>query len=206
MKHRSMTAGTLLAGCSLVLASCSMTTQGQQQLAGAGLGMLAGAALGAAATGGNPRAIGIGAASGALAGWGTVKIAQLASRRTQSADVENELQGWRPGESARVKMRGVSVQPNPVAPGSRATIAMNYGLTGPRSAAIPVRETIEIRDPRNKVILPPQPVEESRAPGGWESPRALPLPSSAPAGTYQIIARVEAGTSHDESRATLTVQ
>jgi hypothetical protein len=206
MKHTSRIAGALLAGCSLVIASCSMTTEGQEQLAGAGTGALAGAALGAAASGGNARAVGLGATSGAIAGWGTVKLAQLASKRTQSAEQENSLQGWKPGEPARVKMRSIAVRPDPADPGSQTTIAMNYGVTGARDSAIPVRETIEIRDARNKVIVPAQPIEQSRSPGGWESPRTLPLPRNAAAGTYQILARVDAGTSHDESHATLTVQ
>jgi hypothetical protein len=191
MKHTSRIAGALLAGCSLVIASCSMTTEGQEQAAGAGAGALAGAALGAAASGGSPRAVAVGATSGAIAGWGTVKLAQLASRRTQSAEQENNLQGWKPGEPARVRMRGINVRPDPAGPGSDTTIAMNYGVTGPRDGAIPVRETIEIRDSRNKVIVPAQAIEQSRSPGGWESPRTLPLPRNAPAGTYQIFARVE---------------
>jgi len=183
-----------------------MTTEGQEQLAGAGIGAATGAAIGAAASGGNPRAVAIGAGSGAVAGWGTVKLAQLAAKRTQSAQQENSIQGWKPGDPARVKMRGVVVRPDPAGPGSQTTIAMNYGVTGPRDGYVPVRETIEIRDPRNKVVVPAQPIEQSRSPGGWESPRTLPLPRNAPAGMYQIIARVDAGTSHDESQATLTVQ
>jgi hypothetical protein len=206
MRSTSIIASVLLAGCSLVISSCSMTTDGQEQLAGAGVGALSGAAIGAAATGGNPRAVALGATTGAVAGWGTVKLAQLSAKRTQSAEAENNLEGWKPGAPARVKMRGIRVQPDPVNPGSQATIAVNYGVTGPRDSAIPVRETIEIRDPRNKVIVPGQPIEQSRTPGGWESPRTLPLPSNARAGTYQIVARVDAGTSHDESQTTLTIQ
>ena len=206
MQRTSRIASALLAGCSLLIASCSMTTEGQEQVAGAGVGALGGAALGAAASGGNPRAVAIGATSGAIAGWGTVKLAQLASKRTQSAERENTLEGWKPGDPARVKMRSVSVRPDPADPGSQATIAVSYGVTGPRDGSIPVRETIEIRDPRNKVVVPAQPIEQSRSPGGWESPRTLPLPRNAPAGTYQIVARVDTGSSHDESQATLTVQ
>jgi hypothetical protein len=206
MKSTPRNASALLAGCSLAIASCSMTTEGQEQLAGAGIGAATGAAIGAAASGGNPRAVAIGAGSGAVAGWGTVKLAQMAAKRTQSAQQENSIQGWKPGDPARVKMRGVYVRPDPAGPGSQTTIAMNYGVTGPRDGYVPVRETIEIRDPRNKVVVPAQPIEQSRSPGGWESPRTLPLPRNAPAGTYQIIARVDSGTSHDESQATLTVQ
>jgi hypothetical protein len=206
MQRSSGIAIGVLAGCSLVIASCSMTTEGQEQLAGAGVGAVTGAAIGAAASGGNARATAIGAGSGAVAGWGTVKLAQLASKRTQSADRENNLQGWKPGDPARVKMRSLSVRPDPAGPGSQTTIALSYGVTGPRDGSIPVRETIEIRDPRNKVVVPAQPIEQSRSPGGWESPRTLPLPRNAPAGTYQIVARVDTGTSHDESQATLTVQ
>jgi hypothetical protein len=206
MKHRSRIASALLAGCSLVIASCSMTTEGQEQVAGAGVGALAGAALGAAASGGSPRATAVGATSGAVAGWGTVKLAQMASKRTQSAEQENSVQGWKPGQPTRVKMRTINVRPDPADPGSETTIAMSYGVTGPRNGAIAVRETIEIRDSRNKVIVPAQAIDQSRNPGGWESPRTLPLPRNARAGTYQIFARVEAGTSHDESQATLTVQ
>lgn len=206
MQRSSGIASVLLAGCSLVIASCSMNTESQEQVAGAGVGALTGAALGAAATGGNARGAALGATSGAVAGWSTVKLAQLASKRTQSAERENNLQGWKPGDPARVKMRSVSVRPDPADPGSQTTIALSYGVTGPRDGSIPVRETIEIRDPRNKVVVPAQPIEQSRSPGGWESPRTLPLPRNAPAGTYQIVARVDTGTSHDESQATLTVQ
>src|SRR5262245_11133575 len=206
MQRMSRIAGAGLAGCALVIASCSMTTETQEQVAGAGIGAATGAAIGAAASGGNPRAVAVGATSGAVTGWGTVKLAQMASKRTQSAQQENSLQGWKPGEPARVKMRGLSVRPDPAGPGSQATIALSYGITGPRDGSVPVRETIEIRDPRNKVVVPAQPIEQSRSPGGWESPRTLPLPRTARAGTYQILARVDAGTSHDETQATLIVQ
>src|SRR5262249_34173394 len=131
MQRTTRIASTLLAGCSLAIASCSMTTEGQEQLAGAGIGAATGAALRAAARGGNGRAIAIGAGSGAVAGWGAVKLAQMASKRTQSAQQENSIQGWKPGDPARVKMRGVYVRPDPAGPGSQTTIAMNYGVTGP---------------------------------------------------------------------------
>src|SRR5262245_34768761 len=132
MQHTRRIASALLASCSLVIASCSMTTEGQEQLAGAGIGAATGAAIGAAASGGNPRAVAIGAGSGAVAGWGAVKLAQLSAKRTQSAQQENSIQGWKTGDPARVKMRGVYVRPDPTGPGSQTTIAMNYGVTGPR--------------------------------------------------------------------------
>jgi hypothetical protein len=199
-------ASALLASCTLVVASCSMTTETQQQLAGAGIGAATGGAIGAAASGGNPRAVTSGAGSGAVAGWGSVKLGRMACKHTQSAQHENSLQGWKMGHPARVKLRSLVVRPDPADPGSETTIALTYGISGPRDSSIAVRETIEVRDPRNNVVIPAQPIERIRTPGGWESPRTLPLPRNAPAGTYQIIARVEGGTSHDEAHTTLTVQ
>jgi hypothetical protein len=205
MIARAMRSGSAVVAA-MVIIGCSMSQDTQDQVLGGTLGALGGAAIGAAASGGDARAIGAGAAAGALTGWAAVKLVQYHAKRTSDAASENQVLGYREGDPVRIRMRDLTVAPTPVTPGSEATITMNYGLAGPANTQTRVSESIEIRDPSGKVVLAGTPREAERTPGGWQSPSGLPLPKNAPRGTYQVTAQVAAGSSHDEARTSFTVQ
>jgi hypothetical protein len=204
MSDTSNITRALVACCVLLIGGCSTMTNGQGQVASARSDLPASTTEST----GYARAV---------AGWATGKVNQLGSivmaparaifpERTQSANQLDGGSGGKVGDQTRVEMISVIVAPDPVHRGSPTTIALNYWVTGSGEGTIPVRETIEIRDPNDEVVVPAETIEENRSPGGWQSPRTLPLPRSAPAGTYRIVARVDAGTNQDEGHTTLTIQ
>jgi len=204
MSRTSNTARALVACCALLIGGCSIMTGGEGQVASPGVDSPASAAEST----GYARAV---------AGWATGKIGRLGSivmapargifpQRTESADRPDAGKDRNGEAPMRVEMISVVVTPDPAHPGAPTTIALNYWVTGSSEGAIPVRETIEIRDPNDEVVVPAETIEENRSPGGWQSPRTFPLPRSAPAGTYRIVAHVDAGANQEEGHTTLTIE
>ena len=194
-----------LALCIALLGSCSTSEQTQQLLGGlTGAGL--GAGIGALATGGDTTAILAGAAAGAVAGWGIVKLSQYHAEQTRSAKEEAKAYGYRESQGTVVKLRSARVQPETVRSGQRATFDMNYAVLAPPSAGlIPVTERWELsRDGKSLSEMPAQQV--NREPGGWHSKASIDIPKGAEAGTYVVKNRVEAGTSYDERVSTFIVR
>jgi hypothetical protein len=193
--------------CSSLLVSCSSTSSESRDQALGGLGGAAlGAGIGALATGGSTKAVLVGAAAGAVAGWATVKLVQYHSEQTHSAKEEAKALGYRPSEGTVVKIRGAKAHPEHVQPGGTVTLDMDYAVLAPAgSGTIPVEEkwTLE-KDGEKLASVPPK--QEQRAPGGWHSRAGIDIPKDAEKGTYVVKNRVEAGDSYDERVATFAVR
>ncbi len=191
--------------CSVMIASCSTSSESTNQILGGLGGAALGAGIGALATGGDTTAVLAGAAAGAVAGWAAVKLVQYHSEQTRSAKEEAQALGYRPSDGTVVKIREASVSPSRARPGDNLNLSMNYAVLAPQgTSSVPVSEiwTLE-KDGQQLASVPPK--EESRAPGGWSTQAGIDVPRNASKGTYVVKNRVEAGDSYDERVATFTI-
>ena len=199
---RTRAACTLL--LSTLVASCAMSDDTRDQILGGVGGAVAGAAIGAVATGGNPRAIGAGAAAGAVTGWGIVKIAQYHSERTRSAQQESQYLGYS-GQGTMLNIRDAAVNPQTVRAGQPVIFAMDYAVLAPKgTSAIPVEETWAL-EKDGKVLSTTPPLSQQREPGGWHTQASITVPSKASPGTYIVKNRVAAFGTQQERIAYFNV-
>jgi len=183
-----------------------MSSDTGNQLLGALGGAAAGAGIGALATKGDPKAALIGAAAGAVVGWGTVKLIQYYSQKTRTEEEEAKTFGYQPAEGTIVKIRNASASPAQVTPGQKVTFDTDYSVLAPSgTSSVAVQESWELsKDGAVVAKMPPR--TEQREPAGWQSRASIDIPSNATTGTYVVKTRVEAGTSYDERLATFIVQ
>jgi hypothetical protein len=190
--------------CLPFLTGCA-TQQGNDQLKGAGAGLLGGAALGCLTgfiASGNSRGCAtgaaIGAATGAAVGWGAVRLSQYQAEQVRSAQDDQRLYGLsKPVDSTQVKIRKGTATPNTVRPGETVRVATDYSVMLPQnmgSAAVSEGWTLK-KDGNVLADLPPQ--SSQRTSGGWSADATIPIPTNAQPGTYVIEHKVQAGTSYD---------
>lgn len=188
----------------LVTSCSSMSGDTRDQVVGGVGGALAGAAIGAIASGGRPEAIGAGAAAGALVGWGTVKLIQYNAEKTRSASEEAQVLGYN-GQGTMVNIRDASVSPNQVRPGDTVNLAMDYAVLAPsNTTTIPVQESWQL-EKDGKVLTRTESQTQNRTPGGWHTTAAVTLPKQAGPGTYIVKNQVSAAGNIQERVAYFTV-
>ncbi len=192
--------------CSVMIASCSTSTESTNQILGGLGGAALGAGIGALATGGDTTAVLAGAAAGAVAGWAAVKLVQYHSEQTRSASEEAKALGYRSSDGMVVKIRGATVSPSSARPGDNINLSMNYAVLAPQgTSSVPVSETWTLEKDGEKLASVP-PKQVSRAPGGWHTQAGIDVPRNAGKGTYVVKNRVEAGDSYDERVSTFTIR
>ncbi|HTO99843.1 MAG TPA: hypothetical protein VMJ64_00610 [Anaerolineales bacterium] len=190
--------------CATFFTGCA-TQQGNDQLKGAGAGLLGGAALGCLtgfiASGhasGCATGAAIGAATGAVVGWGAVRLSQYQAEQVRSAQDDQRLYGLsKPVDSTQVKIRKGTATPNTVRPGETVRVATDYSVILPQNMqSAPVSEGWTLKkDGKVLADLPQQ--NNQRTSGGWSADASIPIPTNAQPGTYVIEHKVQAGTSYD---------
>jgi hypothetical protein len=195
----------------VLLTGCA-TEQGNEQLKGAGIGMVSGAALGCligfAAGGGKGCAMGagIGAATGTIAGWGVVKLNQYKAEPVRTAKADQRMYPMiKPVDSAQVKIRKGTSTPHRVKPGGTVKLSTDYSVTLPQNMqTTPITEHwVLMKDGKPLTDLPPQ--NSQRSSGGWVAEASIPIPKEAEPGTYVIEHTVQAGNSYDTDESTFVV-
>jgi hypothetical protein len=191
--------------CSVMVASCSTSSDSTNQILGGLGGAALGAGIGALATGGDTTAVVAGAAAGAVAGWAAVKLVQYHSEKTRSASEEAKALGYRSSDGTVVKIRGATVSPSSARAGETLNLSMNYAVLAPQgTSSVPVSETWTLEKDGEKLASVP-PKQESRAPGGWQTQAGITVPKNAGKGTYVVKNRIEAGDSYDERVSTFII-
>src|SRR5262249_47673682 len=199
---RSRAASVLVLGA--LITSCAMSDETRDQILGGVGGAAAGAAIGAVATGGNPRAIGAGAAAGAVTGWAAVKLTQYHAQKTRTAQQEAEYLGYR-GQGPMLNIRDATVNPQAVQAGQPVNFAMDYAVLAPQgTSAVPVEESW-VLEKDGKVLTTTSPMTQQREPGGWRTQASITVPRNAPAGSYIVKNRVSAFGTQQERIAYFNV-
>jgi outer membrane lipoprotein SlyB len=205
-KLNRVVSGLLLATFTTFSTSCStMSGDAKDQVLGGTIGALAGAAIGAAASGGKPEAILAGAAAGAVVGWGTVKLIQYNSERTRSAKEEADVLGYK-GQGTMLNIRDAQVTPETVRPGQEVSFAMDYAVLAPKSEGnIAVVETWQL-EKDGKVLSTTRGDVQRREPGGWSTRAGVSIPKNAKPGSYIVRNQVTAFGQTQERVSTFTVR
>ncbi len=196
----------------LMTAGCA-TQQGNDQLMGAGAGMVGGAALGCLTgflAGGNAsgcaKGAAIGAAVGAVTGWTAVKVSQYQATQVRSAQEDQRIYGLTQSVNAtQVKINKGTSTPKMVMPGESVQLFTDYSIQLPANMnTTPVSESwILKKDGKVLAELPPQ--NNQRSAGGWNADATVPIPTNAELGTYVIEHKVLAGSSYDTDESTFVV-
>jgi outer membrane lipoprotein SlyB len=190
--------------CAALFTSCAISKETRDQILGGAGGAALGAAVGALASGGDPKAIAAGAVAGAVVGWATVKLVQYHAEKTRSAAEEAKVLGYN-GQGTMVTIREASVSPGEVRPGDDVNLAMDYAVLAPSgTAVVPVQETW-VLEKDGKELTRTSPQLQDREPGGWHTQAAITLPKQAPAGTYIVKNQVSAAGNVQERVAYFTV-
>ncbi|MDD2760648.1 MAG: hypothetical protein PHH11_10195 [Methylomonas sp.] len=197
----------------LLLNGGCATQQGNDQLMGAGAGMVGGAALGCLTgflAGGNAngcaKGAAIGAAVGAVTGWGAVKVAQYQASQVRSAQEDQQVYGLTKSVNAtQIKINKGTSTPKMVRPGESVKLFTDYSVQLPSSmGSTPVAESWTLKkDGKVLAELPPQ--NNQRTAGGWNADATVPIPTNAELGTYVIEHKVLAGSSYDTDESTFVV-
>lgn len=193
----------VLGVCCGVLAGCA-TTEGNQQLLGAGIGTIIGCGIGYAI--GGAEGCAIGSALGGAAGWGAV--AQYQARQVRSVAQDQAIYGLtEPVSTTQIQIRKGSASPSTVTPGSTVQIDTDYSVLMPAATAAQgtdVQESFVLKKD-GKVLTTSTPKTFRRAAGGWVATKKLPIPKNAQAGTYVVETKVQAGTSYDTDESVFIV-
>lgn len=197
---------SVIAAAAVVMSGCQTTGGVSEEAAGAGIGALVGCGIGAAITG-TARGCAGGAAIGGLLGFGVVKLSQYEARQVRSAKADQRLYGLTQStDSTQVKIRKGKSTPKTVKAGDSVKIVTDYSLVLPRGeTSTTVKESWALKKD-GKVVMNMEPQRNSRESGGWAANAEIPIPSSAAAGTYVVVHRVEAGKSYDETESTFVVR
>ncbi len=196
----------------LITTGCA-TQQGTDQLTGAGVGMVGGAALGCLTgflasgdAGGCATGAAVGAAVGAVTGWGAVKLSQYQASQVRSAQEDQQIYGLTQSVNAtQVKINKGTSTPAMVRAGDSVKLFTDYSLHLPANmSASPVSESWVLKkDGKVLAELPPQ--NNQRTSGGWNADATVPIPTNAEPGTYVIEHKVLAGSSYDTDESTFVV-
>lgn len=192
--------------CCSVATGC-VTTTGQQQATGAGLGALTGAGL-AALAGGDTKAIVAGALAGGLVGWGAVKLHQYQSTQTRSAVADQQLYGLtEPVTGTTVKIRRGICEPGTVQKGQSVKVVTDYSVMAPQGGStVAVSESWALKKDGSLLANIPAPQGgQMRPAGGYAAEAYIPIPANAAPGTYVVEHKVQSGTSYDVDESVFVV-
>lgn len=205
--------GIALTAIPLLFSGGCATQQGNDQLMGAGAGMVGGAALGCLTgflAGGNAgdcaKGAAIGAAVGAVTGWGAVKLNQYQATQVRSAQEDQQVFGLAKSvNTTQIKINKGTSTPNMVRPGDSVRLFTDYSVQLPANIdTTPVSESWTLKkDGKVLASLPPQ--NSQRTSGGWNADATVPIPTNAELGTYVIEHKVMAGNSYDTDESTFVV-
>lgn len=196
----------------LMVSGCA-TQQGNDQLMGAGAGMVGGAALGCLTgflaggnAGGCATGAAIGAAVGAVTGWGAVKVSQYQASQVRTVQEDQQVYGLTKSVNAtQIKINKGTSNPKSVRPGDSVQLFTDYSVQLPASmTSTQVSESWVLKKDGNVLAeLPPQ--NNLRTAGGWNADATIPIPTNAELGTYVIEHKVLAGSSYDTDESTFIV-
>lgn len=209
-KRRKLVAAAILPV--LMIGGCA-TQQGNDQLMGAGAGMVGGAALGCLTgflaggnAGGCATGAAIGAAVGAVTGWGAVKVSQYQASQVRSVQEDQQVYGLTKSVNAtQIKINKGTSNPKMVKPGDSVLLFTDYSVQLPANmTSTQVSESWILKKDGNVLAeLPPQ--NNLRTAGGWNADATIPIPTNAEPGTYVIEHKVLAGSSYDTDESTFVV-
>ncbi len=195
---------TALALCCGSLSGCA-TTDGNQQLLGAGLGTAIGCGLGYAI--GGARGCAVGGVLGAASGWGIVAQYQQATQ-VRSAAQDQAIYGLgEPVTTTKVQIQKATSNPSSVRPGDTVQVSTDYSLMMPAAIAVQgadVQESWALK--KDGKVLVNLPAQVTRRPaGGWAAPAQIPIPKNATSGTYVVEHKVQVGSSYDTDESVFLV-
>ena len=193
------------------LTGCA-TQQGNQQAMGAGIGCVGGAIIGGLIAGRSGAAIGC--AGGAAIGFAGVTLAQYQAEQTRSqqADanryrkVDPDFYGLSQSATATsVKIRTTGTSPSSIRAGRLITATTDYSIITPRnSTSVMVNESWVLKKD-GEVITELHSEPQTRTSGGWSTQAEFDVPQDAPAGTYVIEHKVQAGNSYNSGISVFVV-
>ncbi|MGQ0591267.1 MAG: hypothetical protein ACT4QB_01095 [Gammaproteobacteria bacterium] len=195
---------TALALCCGVLSGCA-TTDGNQQLLGAGIGTALGCGIGYAI--GGDVGCAVGGALGAAAGWGVV--AQYQATQVRSAAQDQQLYGvTEPVTTTQVQIRKATADPASIKRGGTVQVTTDYSLMLPRSMKAQGTDVQEswVLKKDGKVLLNVAPKNNHHPEGGWNGVQDFPVPGNAEPGTYVVESKVQVGTSYDTVESAFVVE
>lgn len=196
----------------LITTGCA-SQQTNDQLMGAGAGMVGGAALGCltgflagGSASGCATGAAIGAAVGAVTGWAAVTVSQYQATQVRSAQEDQRVYGLTQSVNAtQIKINKGTSTPKTVRPGESVKLFTDYSVQLPaNTGSTQVSESwILKKDGKVLAELPSQ--NNVRTAGGWNADATVPIPSNAEFGTYVIEHKVLAGSSYDTDESTFIV-
>lgn len=159
---------------------------------GAGAGIVGGAVIGGLI--GGERGAVIGGLLGGLTGGA---IGHYLDEQARNRGETNREYAYSPRQGTRLKIETLHTNPTALDPGETVNINLTYAVLTPTAETqVLVRETREIL--LNGALVGRTAIDVSREGGTWRSTVPVTLPANAAAGTYRVIATVEArGTAKD---------
>lgn len=153
---------------------------------GAGAGVVGGAVIGGLI--GGKRGAVIGGLLGGLTGGA---IGHYLDEQAKDRAQTNREYGYSPRQGTRLKIEALGTNPAALDPGETVNINLTYAVLTPTAdAQVLVRETREILV--NGAVVGKTSVDVTREGGTWRSTVPVTLPANAAAGTYRVIATIEA--------------
>jgi len=190
----------VLCSALLLVSGCDFIKRHKKAVIGAGVGALAGAAVGGAYKG--RRGAIVGGLLGALAGGA---IGAYLDHRDRTAAQTYQQHQYQPTQGVRIEVIGVDANPSTVAPGSQVTLLATYAVMAPDpQQQIQITETRLVTfngqlvaNPANTVI---------RTPGTYTSQVPVTLPAGAPAGQYELTVTVAGAGQQGQLTSNFAVQ
>jgi hypothetical protein len=151
--------------------------------------------------------------AGAGAGGGCLALLAISEMQTRSASEdrvmysrkEPELYGLKPGDLARVKIRGRNATPGKVKTGRKITAVTDYSVITPDERQTVVVQESWILKKDNQLLGERKPKPKQRQAGGWKAEANIDVPPDAAPGTYVIEHKIQVGTSEDKDVSVFVV-
>jgi len=179
----------------LLVQGCGFYEKHKKAVVGAGVGAVAGAAVGGLAKGRKGALIGAGV--GALAG---AAIGAYLDHKDKTAAQTNQAHNYNVDQGVRVELVGVAADPTKVTPGGKLHLQATYAVMAPNpQQEVAVTETRLVTLGGNKVADAAATV--NRLPGTYTSQVPLTLPSDAMKGRYDLTVTVTAAGKPSELKA-----
>ncbi len=186
---------------------CGWFRDNPNAVKGAGIGAIAGGALGYLFGGhgrhhhGRGRAVVGGALLGALIGGA---VGYYADRKQRTAQETNQAYNYQPAQGTRIEVSSAVAEPTVVAPGGTVTLQVTYALMAPNAQAeVPLVETRVVTFGGAKVA--DLPANVNRVPGTYTTQVPIQLRPDSPRGQYQVTIAVAGAGSQGQQTATFTV-
>ncbi|HUT32419.1 MAG TPA: glycine zipper domain-containing protein [Planctomycetota bacterium] len=207
MRQRTIKPVATVCLAAILLQGCAWLKEHPNTATGAGVGAVAGGALGYLFGGhgrhhhGRGKAMVGGALLGALAGG---IIGSMMEKKDRPAQETNQAYNYQPAQGTRVEVSSVVADPNVAAPGGTVTLQVTYAVMAANAQAeVPVVETRTVTFAGTKVADLSSPV--GRLPGTYTTQVPIQLRADSPRGQYQLTITVAAAGSQAQQTAAFTV-